>query len=108
MVKKKKKEHIIHTPKIVSSYIKAKLRPSPKVIREERIEVLKFAKKIGPLFSGLTLIFGLGTMLSVFYLYAAGQMVEVLGVKPVMVAFFALSGFINFVSGLLLMGREKP
>jgi len=108
LVKKKKKEHVIHTPKMVSSYIKAKLRPSPKIIREERIEVLRFAKRIGPLFSGLTLVFGLTTMLSVFYLYTANQIVEVLGVKSIIVTFLTISGFVNFISGLLLMGKERP
>ena len=107
MSKKKKKEHIIKAPKVVSSYIHDKLRSSSRILREERVVVFRFARRMAPLFSGLILVFGLTTMILVFYLYVSGQIIEILNVKSVTVAVLMLTGIINFVSGLLLMGREK-
>ena len=105
--KKKKKEHIIKAPKVVSSYIHDKLRSSSRILREERVVVFRVARRLAPLFSGLILVFGLTTMILVFYLYVSGQIIEILNVKSVTVAVLMLTGIINFVSGLLLMGREK-
>lgn len=104
---KKKKEHIIKAPKIVSSYIHDKLRSSSRIIREERVVAFRFARRMAPLFSGLILVFGLTTMILMFYLYVSEQIIEILNVKSVIVAALILMGVINFISGLLLMGREK-
>lgn len=105
--RRKKKEITVPPPRIPSKRPAEKARKAQAMsIEKERLGTLEAARKVGKVFSGLTI--GAGVLLLLFSvsLTMTGPLTSSPEMKLFFIVMLAFLGVVNMVSGLLLMGRD--
>ena len=110
MVKKKKKEIVVHAPsRHVTRPEKKAERVAEKALEEERFGVLQISHKVGTYFSASILVSGILLLCLFTYVTITGY-IDWITISPE-ITFYGLVvwifvSIINIISGLLLMGSE--